>query len=278
MPEGGEQQQRRADDEGGEGEAQLDCAEPFEQIRECPQHISQRRDEQRPAVDRQGGKAERDIDEQHDHRLERRRRTVGEAEQREDRVNDQRRRQQVQPEGDIRAARLAPRIGGVPPHGEEEDADAEQQRERRGDGRFLHREVDKRMGSHQEDGGEQQREAEQYVAQRLRVADDGGDDGERDADDRRRSGRHRDGHAEAAPVDPGRCRRDRGRTGDDERRQTFIVLECRFPDYQAGRRRDGDEQAADEGEQQNDAGERHSTLEGEELRQAPGGGRDEQAG
>ena len=50
LPEGRQQQQRRADDEGGEGDVEFDRAELVEQLRQREQHIGERRDEQRAAA------------------------------------------------------------------------------------------------------------------------------------------------------------------------------------------------------------------------------------
>ena len=44
-------------------------------------------------------------------------------------MDDHRRREQVEPEGDVRAAGDPGAVGRVPPHGEQEHADAEQQDE-----------------------------------------------------------------------------------------------------------------------------------------------------
>jgi hypothetical protein len=93
------------------------------------QHIGERRDEQRAAVDRQRGEAERDVEQDHDQAFADRRIAVVEAEQGEDRVDDHRRGQQVQPEGDVGAAGEARAVRRIPPHREQEHADAEQQHE-----------------------------------------------------------------------------------------------------------------------------------------------------
>ena len=140
--------------------------------------------------------AEDGVDHQHEHRAARRGTAIGEAEQAEDRMDHHRRRQQVEPECDVRAAGLAGRVRSVPGHGEQEHADTEQQQE-----------------------GEHDRVAQWRG--RHRRADQRHDD----AGDRGGTGRDRDRHPESPPVQPRRAGADGSGGGGKEAAQHLVVLD-----------------------------------------------------
>ena len=127
VPEGREQEQGRADHEGGERDVELDRAELAEQADQSEQHVGQRRDEQGAPVDRQRGQAEQDIDARArpGPRRSWRRRRSGRAARRSGGRSaappaDAARRRR--PSGGSRGA-----VGRIPPHREQEHAEAEDQ-------------------------------------------------------------------------------------------------------------------------------------------------------
>jgi hypothetical protein len=70
-----------------------------------------------------------DVEQDHDKALADGRMAVVQTEQGEHRVDDHRRRQQVEPEGDVGTAGQARRIGRIPAHREQENADPEKEDE-----------------------------------------------------------------------------------------------------------------------------------------------------
>src|SRR3546814_6046302 len=85
---------------------EFDRAKGAEQLRHREEHIGERRDEQRAAIDRERDQPEQDIHADHQHRgAAADIAAVGDAEQVEDRMRDHRRGEQVEPEGDIAAPR-----------------------------------------------------------------------------------------------------------------------------------------------------------------------------
>ena len=100
---------------------------------------------------------------------------------------------------------------------------------------------------------------------------------DRDRRDRCGAGGDGDRHVEPAPVKPGRAGGDRARQPRRQsRRAALLSLKRSGPMREHQREAGGREHAADEAQQQQDRGQRHASLGGEEQGQPPRGRRDQQ--
>ena len=205
------------------------------------EHIGECRDEQRATVDGQRGDRQRDIKRDHDQPFANTGVAVVEAEQREHRVDDHRRGEQVQPEGDIGTAREPRLIRRVPAHREQEYADPEQQDRAEDD--VLDPVV------HAADRRQQQ-------------ADD-------QRDDRSGAGGDGDRNLEALPVEPGRDGGDRGGAGSEYPAEYLVVVDRLLADAEHEQEARCSKYAADKRQQQQDRWQRHAALGGEKEGEAP---------
>ena len=153
-------------------------------------------------------------------------------------MGDHRRGEQVEPEGDVAAARLALAIAHVPAHsvGKDRKAAGKDQAEEKGLRGFPG----------QAGGGDNQRDGR--------------------AGDRGRAGGNGDRHVEAPPVQPGTCRsEEEGARKNDGAGAVVHAVVGQTLNY-LERSRD---QPADERQQQHDRGQRHAPGLGEVLGHAP---------
>ena len=153
---------------------------------------------------------------------------------------DQRRGEQVEPEGDVAAAGFAGAVGHVPAHGEGE------------------------YGKTGDKGHRQQQIAAFQLDARLQG---GGDQCDGSCDHRTSSGGDGDRHHEAAPVEPGGegCQQADGCGPDRAGLRGHVALGAGEDfDWRCG-------DAARKGHQQDDRGQGHAALAGEVFRHAPRG-------
>ena len=157
-------------------------------------------------------------------------------------MRDHRRGGEVEPERDIRAPRAPLTIRHVPPHRQREDSHAAHEQER----------VERILGGR--DGSDGQRHY--------------------DCDHRSRPRRDGDRHHEAPPVQPRRPRRDQSDTRAEGGVGLIGKVRLQFDQHADQGRRD----ATDEGEQQQDARQRHAPRPREIFGERPSGNRDQRPG
>ena len=165
-------------------------------------------------------------------------------------MHDHRRGQQVEPEGDVRAARQASAVGAVPPHREQERADAEQEDEAEdqvlGFGRC--RRASAATSSPTAIAATEAAPAATVIGTRKRFQWI---------------------QAAAAAIAAATAPRMPASGG-------IVVSSACRSDAQNQAEAGGREDAADEGQQQQDRGQRHAPLRGEEQGEAPARRGDEQ--